>query len=251
MKPFLPLLIAATLAAACSHKEMTLMTYNVGVFSKYQESSLPEVARLILHSEAAAVALNELDSCNRRHNTFQLKELSDSLGAWDFHFASAFPFAGGAYGNGVASREKVLRSYTIGLPRADGAEPRSAAVVETASCVLAAVHLDHVSENARLEQVRVLNGWFEARYLASRKPVFLCGDLNDPPESATLPAVLQEWELLSGIAPTHPANDPQGCIDYILRYRKSAPVKVLSSKVLTEGTQELSDHCPILLRVRL
>ena len=55
---------------------MTLVSYNVGVFSKYEDNTVPQVADLIRGTGASLVALNELDSCNRRHATYQLKELA-------------------------------------------------------------------------------------------------------------------------------------------------------------------------------
>lgn len=61
-------------AHAPAFRELRLMTYNVGNFSKYRDDSLPEVARLIRECDASLVSLNELDSCNRRHNTFQLQQ---------------------------------------------------------------------------------------------------------------------------------------------------------------------------------
>ena len=234
---------------APAFKEMTLLTYNVGVFSKYGGSSLPEVANVILGSEASLVALNELDSCNRRHQVFQLQDLADTLGGWPFHFARAFPFAGGAYGNGVVSMEPVLRSFTLPLPQADGSEPRSAAVVETASCVFASAHLDHKSEAARLEQVRVLDGWFRERYAGASKPVFLCGDMNARPGSATLQALETSWEPLSGTEFTYSTEDPHGCIDFIFAYKHAAPVQLLSYQVIREGTATLSDHFPVVVKV--
>ena len=59
---------------------MTLLSYNVGVFSKYEDDTTPQVADLIRSAGASLVALNELDSCNRRHATFQLQELASQLG---------------------------------------------------------------------------------------------------------------------------------------------------------------------------
>ena len=117
---------------SCQRHRLTVMTYNVGVFSKYQESSIKGVAETILCSGATLVGLNELDSCNRRHPSFQVRQLADELGAWDFHFASAFPFAGGGYGNGIVSASPVTGRWRIALPKGDGSEPRSVAVVETA-----------------------------------------------------------------------------------------------------------------------
>ena len=182
---------------------MTLLSYNVGVFSKYEDDTTPQVAELIRQSGASLVALNELDSCNRRHAAYQLKELAAQLGDWPFQFASAFPHAGGAYGNGVVSHDKVISRYKVHLPKSDGSEPRSVAVVETDRCVFASVHLDYVGENSQRVQVEALNDWFKAVYAGAKKPVFLCGDFNAEPDSDTLRLMREGWTQLSGTAFTY------------------------------------------------
>ena len=235
---------------APAFKELNLMTYNVGNFTKYQESSLPQVARLIKEYKASLVSLNELDSCNRRHDIYQLKQLADSLGCSNYHFARALSFAGGAYGNGVISAEPIISSYSIDLPKADGSETRSAAVVETESAVFASVHLDHRGTEARPMQVEMLNNWFREHYAGCAKPVFLCGDMNATPESDTIALLEESWELLSGTAVTHSTEHPSKCIDYIFAYKNAAPVQVISTKVITEGTETLSDHFPVAVRIR-
>ncbi|MBO6169311.1 MAG: alpha-N-acetylglucosaminidase C-terminal domain-containing protein [Bacteroidales bacterium] len=227
-------------------RKLTVMTWNVGAFSKYCEST-GGVARAILKSRASFVALNELDSCNRRHNFFQLKALSDSLGGWDHHFTSSFPFAGGGYGNGIVCREQVKDRYKLALPRFDGSEPRSVAVVETESCVFASVHLDYTGKDARLEQARLINDWFTAKYAGSGKLVLLCGDMNSLPDSPVLDLLKEKWTLLSGTDYTYPTKGAERCIDYILALKSGAAARCISTAVLTEGNELLSDHFPILL----
>ena len=232
------------------NREISVMTYNVGVFSKSGRNSLPDIAEFIRKSGASLVSLNELDSCNRRHDSFQLQQLAQAVGGWDYHFASAFPFAGGAYGNGILSREPILWSGTLALPKADGAEPRSVAVVETASCVFASAHLDHVGKEARLEQVRIINQWFTGRYKGYSKPVLLCGDMNATPGSETLALLEENWTRLSGTDFTYSTSQPRGCIDYIFALKVAATPEVVSCRVVTEGTEELSDHFPLHLIFR-
>ena len=223
--------------------EMELVSYNVGAFGKYAQSSIEGIARLL--SDAQLVAVQETDSCNRRHNSFQVKYLADAMGGAGYHFASAFPFAGGAYGNGVLSREDILLQASIALPQADGSEPRSAAVVETPSCVFASTHLDYKSKAAAKAQAGVLNAWFTEHYSDSDKPVFLCGDFNALPESEVLEELEACWTLLSGTAPTHSGK----CIDYILALKSARTVEVLEREVLS-SERPLSDHDPVRIKVR-
>jgi endonuclease/exonuclease/phosphatase family metal-dependent hydrolase len=232
------------------YRQMTLVSYNVGVFSKYEDNTVPQVADVIRGADATLVALNELDSCNRRHATFQLKELADELGGWAYQFASAFPFAGGAYGNGVVSRDRVISRYRVHLPKSDGSEPRSVAVVETDRCVFASVHLDYVGERSQIDQVNALNDWFKAVYTGAKKPVLLCGDFNAEPDSEAIRLMRESWTQLSGTDFTYSTKNPRKCIDYVFAWKEAAPVEVLSSEVLTAGTETLSDHFPVKVVVK-
>ena len=229
---------------------MTLLSYNVGVFSKYEDNTIPQVADVIRSADASLVALNELDSCNRRHANYQLQDLAGELGGWSFQFASAFPFANGAYGNGVVSRDKVISRYKVHLPKSDGSEPRSIAVVETDRCVFASVHLDYVGENSQRDQVAALNDWFKSVYGGAKKPVILCGDFNAEPESEAIRLMKEGWTQLSGTDFTYSTKTPRKCIDYIFAYKAAAPVEVVSSEVLTTGTETLSDHFPVKVVVK-
>ena len=242
----------ALLLSACSHR-LTVMTYNVGVFSKYGGSSLPQVAEAVAAAGAGYVSLNELDSCNRRHPSYQLEELSRALGGWGFHFASAFPFAGGGYGNGVVSRHRILHRDSVPLPRLEGLEPRSVAVVETAECVFASTHLDVKDAAVSEAQARIINDWFRARYAGCRKPVFLCGDMNARPGSRTLQALGEAWTLLSGEDPTYPSGEPRACLDYVFCLTEARPVRVVSRQVgaasSRAGIPPASDHLPVVVEI--
>ena len=239
------LLLAVSCGKTREPETMTLVSYNVGVFSKYEDNTIPQVADVIRGADATLVALNELDSCNRRHATFQLEELAAQLGGWAYQFASAFPYAGGAYGNGVLSRDRVISRYKVHLPKSDGSEPRSIAVVETDRCVFASVHLDYVGERSQIDQVNALNDWFKAVYAGARKPVFLCGDFNAEPDSEAIRLMQEGWTQLSGTDFTYSTKSPRKCIDYVFAYKTAAPVEVISSEVLTAGTESLSDHFPV------
>ena len=223
----------------------TIMTYNVGAFDKDHDSRA-EVAQLVRRSRADIVAFNELDSCNTRHQTFQLKDVADMLG-WECYFARAMAYNGGAYGNGIASASPIIRTERIDLPRLRGSEPRSAAVVETAELVLAATHLDH--KNSRLEQVQIINTWFTEHYEDYNKPVLLCGDMNCLPGSEPINEFEKIWERISPYEVTYPGGGGK-CIDYIFRLRSSAPIEVIRAEVLNSGTNTLSDHFPVLVKIK-
>ena len=167
---------------------------------------------------------------------------ADALG-YNGHFASAFPFAGGAYGNGVVSAGPVLKSFTVPLPQLDGSEPRSIAVVETEDMVFASTHLDFKASYK--EQASVVNEWFSTNYSGYDKPVILCGDMNSLPESDTIRELEKCWTRLSGTEPTYSTENPHGCIDYILHLKGTKPVEVVSAGVIDTGVSDLSDHLPV------
>ena len=235
-------------------KDISLLTYNVGTFSKYSDDSTPQAADLIRALGVDAVALNELDSCNRRHNVHQLQALTDSLGGLDHAFASAFPFAGGGYGNGVATSSDVIRSFSVALPLSDGAEPRSMAVVETLDYILAATHLDHVGTEARIQQVDSITAWCQDNYAEDFRPVILCGDMNCEPDGPAVKRLLESWDLLSCTGPTYPSGQPRQCLDYVFHLKSSGDVEVLESRVVScaggRKADMISYHLPVFVKFR-
>ena len=199
---------------------LRIISYNVGAFGKYMDSSIPMIADMMKEAGADVVTLNELDSCNTRHGINQAATLAENMG-WQWFFGRAMPYAGGAYGNGVIlpKKCKILNEYVIALPKGDGSEPRSVAVVETDEYVIGAVHLDYVNEGAAVAQVEVIDEWMSAHFKDSPKPVFLCGDMNAKPDSKVIVTLLQDWDMLSSLELSFSSTEPSECIDYIFHYK--------------------------------
>ena len=42
---------------------------------------------------------------------------------WSYEYSRAMAYQGGAYGDGIASREKPVRTFAAPLPKGDGAPP--------------------------------------------------------------------------------------------------------------------------------
>ena len=257
----LPLCLPAlTSSCAGNHSgkadTIRLMTYNVGVFGKYSEDSAPEIASMIKELDANTCTLNELDSCNSRHDAYQAKYLAECLGdGWDYAFGRAIAFRGGAYGEGLVTRDTVLNRYSIVLPQGDGAEQRVCVVVEADRYVFAATHLDHVSEAAAMAQASIITSSLKDTYGKSGKPVFLCGDMNSTPDSKVMQTMFKDWRNLSGTALTYPSRKPEICIDYILMLDNGADAEVLDSRVCTSfasgNVEDASDHLPVYVELRL
>ena len=242
-------LFLAVLAISCSNPKIKVLTYNVGNMTKYSEDSSEGVVGVIKGLNADIVGLNELDSCNTRHQVYQLEELSKALGGWNMLFTKALNIGGGSYGNGILSRNNIIDRQVVTLKSHQGAETRSIAVVETDEIVFASVHLDYVKEEPNYLQARDLNDWFALHYTGYSKPVILAGDFNHTGENKGFEELGRMWELISPLNSTYPSPNPVKCIDYIYHLKTSAPIEKVESKVvkLLEGVdvKTVSDHLPV------
>lgn len=235
----------------------TMVQYNVGVFSKYDGSGVSAVANAIKEMGADVVTLNELDSCaTRTGNVYQLETFAQAMGNWKYHYASAMPYQGGAYGVGVASRPewKIVRTDKIILPKYDGREPRALAVVEYEDFVICSTHLD-LTEQAQLGQVATINNYFNTQYADYRKPIFLGGDFNCLPNSQPIAYLRQSWALLTPKSATYPSTDPKKSIDFIFVKKNGNVVNVEQTSVPqtleTVNLATASDHLPVVLTVKI
>ena len=240
---------------------VTIVSYNVGVFNKYVPNSCAEVAEMMQEVRADVIGLCELDSCSivRNDRRDQLKEFVGEMGdGWFGHFGRAMGFGGGGYGVGAVTspRFKVVDHYTIALPKGNGSEPRAAAVVETDRFVFACAHLDFADEPSRLRQAEILT----AELLESRnktgKPVILCGDFNAAPDSRTLDFLREWWDVVSPYDLSFPSVSPRACIDYIMVLKGSCEYRVVGragvrSKFKFGDPKTASDHLPVVVKLRL
>jgi endonuclease/exonuclease/phosphatase family metal-dependent hydrolase len=260
MKKFTGILMVFCLVAGfsgCQKNILTIVQYNVGVFDKYAESGFDAVASALKEVNADVVTLNEVDSCAVRTGAIdQMSEFAWTMGDWGYHYASAMPFQGGAYGVGVAysPKLKALRSDKVALPRVDGREPRAVAVVEFEDFVLCSTHLDLTLES-QLEQIRTINHYVDSVYADYGKPVFLGGDFNSTPDSEPVTLLKETWTLLTPDSPSYPSHAPRGCIDYIFVRPNGKEVTVVSAQIpQTLQTADLataSDHLPVVLTVKV
>ena len=256
----LGLALCAILLYACQSMEqatLTIVQYNVGVFDKYAESGVDAVASVVMEMGADVVTLNELDSCTTRTgNVYQLAEFAHAMGGWKYHYASAMPYRGGAYGVGVASKPEleILSSGKISLPKLDGYEPRAVAVVEYKDFIICSTHLD-LTQGAQLGQVETINRYFDNHYSDCRKPIFLGGDFNCLPDSEPLALLKQSWTLLTPESLSYPSHAPGRCIDYIFVRPNGREISVeAASTPRTLQTADLataSDHLPVVLTVTI
>ena len=232
--------------------ELTLVTYNVANMG-HGGDRLDDIARFIQETGADYAGLNEVDSCNQRHSNNQMKDLAEKLGGWNRHFASAFEFAGGGYGNGTLCRKPLLDAYTLPIPQGSGHEPRSVAVIETEDIVFCATHLDFGPPGEpSYEQAVYLNQWFAEHYDCYSKPVIICGDFNTDPGTDTIDEMDRCWTRLSSPILSWPSDNPTMCLDYFFCYKGAPSVEVLDN-VLPAGIvdySQTSDHMPVVVKIQ-
>ena len=233
-----------------------LVTYNVGVFNKYVHDDYPMIVGMMQEIAADAVCMNELDSCTTRTGgVFQLGRVAELMGGWDCNYGAAMPYAGGKYGEGIVSREKAVRTFSVVLEKGAGAEPRVLVVSEFENFVLATTHLDHVSAEQQFVQAATINRIMQEEYGTSDKPVFLGGDMNATPDSETLRTLQTAWKVLTPGDATFSSRNPESCIDYIMQLRNGVSCKVVKARVLKEfrsgNVRDASDHLPVMLDVIL
>ncbi len=235
-----------------------IMAYNVlrFVYDENDPYNYQTIANMVNEKEVDAVCVNELDSFTTRSNRdYQLEMFANSLGDWDFKYGTAMPYAGGSYGEGIATKEKAVKKYAVSLPKGVGAEPRVMVVMEMDDYVIATTHLDHVSAEAQIGQVETINEVIEKEYKFSDKPVFLAGDLNAYPDSETIAYLKEEWILLSTTQPTFPSHNPNRCIDYIFQYNNGVKCEVTHTEVIrflrSGNPATASDHLPVIVDVKI
>jgi len=235
-----------------------LMTYNVGIFNKDTNNpyNYRTIANMVNEKDVDLVCLNELDSCtSRTGGDYQLEKFAHIIGNWDFHFGAAMPYSGGKYGEGIATKEKAVKKFSVVLPKGLGAEPRVLVVMEMKDYVIATTHLDHANAGAHADQIKLINETIEKHYKNSDKPVFLGGDLNAKPESESIKLMLKNWTMLSSIQPTSPSHKPTSCIDYILQYKNGVKCELLHAEVIrflkSGNPATASDHLPVIVDVKI
>lgn len=287
MKRIFSFIIAAVLvsafAASCSqglypkkNKVFRVVSYNVGVFAKWDGSGIPFTAQLMKELDADVITLQELDSCaTRTGGVYQVEAFAAEMGPqWGYTYAPALkPFQTGAYGVGSAwngDRRNVVKTFNLSLPKGKGSETRALAVVEYDDVVVASTHLDHRNDSSQLAQAVLVTETLEGMYADSDKPVILCGDFNAYPESQTITYCREHWDILNDVTvTTYPrwkavkamevkpqtiAETPGNCIDYIMILKNGVDYELVQTEVCVPfeagSVFESSDHLPVYADIR-
>ena len=236
---------------------LRVVSYNVGVFTKSGYDKTQMVADMLNEMKADVAGLQELDSCAARTGgIYQLENLADALGGWNYRFAPAIPHDGGTYGIGIVSKKKhrILDSWSMTLDRGKGSEQRALDVVEFPRFVLATTHLDHKSDAAQLAQARAVTQALHDRYGGTHKVVILCGDFNAKPNNKTIKEMKKNWTIVSTQAATYSSSRPKQCIDYLMVLDNNSSYVLRHTAVPTRfddgDVTQASDHLPVYIDIK-
>lgn len=285
MKRKLTILTAALIAAVCvsctqqglyprKEKSVRIVTYNVGIFGKWDLSSEAYTASLMKELDPDVIALQELDSCTTRKgkDLYQAQKFASEMGPeWDYTYASALEsYKEGSYGIGEVwntELRKAVNIFKVLLPKGEAAEIRALDVVEYEDMVVASTHLNGHASSLQ-PSVEIITDTLKTLYGATDKPVFLCGDFNARPDNPSIEYMRENWTILTpegatGVGGKNRGVEPApqtieevqgGCIDYIMLLNNKAEVELLDSQIcfrFENGSAfESSDHLPVFVDVR-
>ena len=206
------------------------------------------IAQIIKESKAEVIALQELDSITNRTNIDVLSKLS-ALTGMHSTFSPSIDFQGGKYGIGMLSKEKPIAVKLIALPGRE--EQRSLMIAEFDNYIFCNTHLSLTPED-QLASIDIINQsikeFIKGDKDRKRKNLFIAGDFNAEPGSATINKLQKTFTPISNdMYKTYPANFPDRCIDYIFYHGKKLPKKYQvyeSGTIKNSTTQIASDHLP-------
>lgn len=256
-----------------SRGTVRIVSYNVGVFGKFDLSSEKYTAGLMNELQADVIALQELDSCTTRSGVerFQPEVFAGEMGEqWDYTYAAALKsYKEGSYGIGEVwntDKLKAVKKFHVMLPKGEAKETRALAVVEYENMVVASTHLNgHASSLA--PSAEIITNTLVGLYGNTDKPVFLCGDFNARPDNPVIIHMQNDWTILSAEGATGVGGKNRGrevntiedvlggCIDYIMILKNDAKYELVNAgicfKFETGDVFESSDHLPVYVDVKL
>lgn len=249
-------LLAAAPAGAAGPRTLSVMTFNIASAVE-TDNDLDPIADAIELEEADIAGLQEVDrSWSRSDSLDQARELALRLGM-TYRFdpvvdCSAVDVDSDGfcrYGTAVLSRFSLraatARDYS--LPRAGNEEPRGLAEVGVnvrgRRLTVFNTHLSqvHAAHSAQVREIwRVVS--------ATRGPYVLMGDFNAKPNS---PDIVWLRRRLTDAAQLMNVQRPtvgNTRIDYVF---VSKGIKVLSARVPPSSARRVSDHRPLVVKLRM
>ncbi len=237
-------------AAAHEGKEIKLASYNIRNCNGMDKTrSYLRVGEVIHSFGADAVALQEVDLGTGRNEGDDISGILAEMTGTVATFARAIDIDGGQYGVAMLTRELPKHTKYVPLPGRE--EQRVLLMVELSDYIFCCTHLSLVEED-RLASIDIINKEVKAFAKGTGKPVFISGDWNDRPGSATINKISENFEILTDETVfTFPADEPDRTIDFIARWKgspKGKLDKVAGTCVPVVPTA--SDHRPVTATVK-
>jgi len=249
---------------AASGGTLRVMTWNIhhgeGTDKKVD---VDRIAKVILREKPDVVALQEIDRGVERSGKIDIITRLADLTDMTYAFGKTIDFQGGEYGNAFLTRFPILeeRNRRFGLiqPGEQRGLLQLILDVRGEEVVVANTHLESSSnDSARASSIGELRTTLRGY---SPRPVVVCGDFNDEPESRVMTELKKDyadsWATLGrGEGFTFPSDTPKRRIDYVLVLNNSKPdsafaavqLRPLSARVLQSSA---SDHLPLLVEFEL
>jgi endonuclease/exonuclease/phosphatase family metal-dependent hydrolase len=236
-------------------RTIRVMTYNIhhgeGMDGRVD---LQRIADLIKRERADIVALQEVDKGVERTARRDCPGELAALTGMSCVFSNNYHCQGGEYGNAVLTRFPVKRSTNRHYQMPGPSEQRGLLQVvldiHGRELVFMDTHVDYRRDDAE----RLLNAGEILEVLQSYRgrPVILCGDFNDTPDSRTYQKIAQgftdAWTMVGrGDGFTIPSEQPRQRIDYIW-LSKGSTIEALTISV---PQSKASDHLPVVGELRL
>jgi endonuclease/exonuclease/phosphatase family metal-dependent hydrolase len=244
-----------TAGKAATTNTFRVMTYNIhhgeGLDRKVD---LPRIADLIKHEQADIVALQEVDKGVERTARRDCPAELAALTGMTCVFSNNYHFQGGEYGNAVLTRFPIKRwtnhHYKMLRPGEQRGLLQIVLDVHGRELVFLDTHVDFRGNDTE----RLLNAdeIAEAIQPYRGRPMILCGDFNDTPESRTCQKIAQQftdtWKAAgAGDGFSIPAEKPRKRIDYIWTSKEPA----LEALKVWVPESEASDHRPVVAEFKL
>lgn len=230
----------ATPLLAQSNLKMKIMSYNIRNATGMDNNiDYRRVANVIKKFNPRVVALQEVDSVTNRSNGIDVAKHIGELTKLNVTYSAAIDFDNGKYGVALLSKDKPCNVYKIPLPGSE--ESRTMLIAVFKNYVVMVTHWSLTAEdrNASVDIIKKFASVFE-------KPILLAGDFNAEPTSLELTRLQNEWQILSPLEPTYPADSPTEIIDYILGYQLNS-FDFIVKKALVIDEPMASDHRPIFV----
>jgi endonuclease/exonuclease/phosphatase family metal-dependent hydrolase len=241
-----------TVAAADEAPGLAVMSYNIhhaeGMDGKID---LDRIAAVVLESGADIVCFQEVDKNLPRTAKQDMPALLGEKLKMECIFGPNYYFDGGEYGNAIATRLPVLKSYNTALPNPTNKEPRGCLSVTVEwqghPVEILCTHLG-LTGLERLSQAQAIAA------LPGDTPHILAGDMN---ERITAPGMKLLSEQMQAVVLIEEEPVVNSCPTPIARTRidlifASSDLDILSSKVIQdERTKVASDHFPCIASFKL